>query len=101
MGLVGVACGTLLTTLWVDLFLVVRPALRVFQIPLRHYLAQVIWPLLLPGSASFAFSFWIRPYLMGAPLLAVLAGCSAGAGLFLLIYWGLNTVRVKQGRSVQ
>jgi len=72
-------------------------ALRLMALPLRHYLACLLWPALSCGLAAVAVLLLRRQMqLLGEPAWAVLAACAAlGLALYALAWWGLGRQNLK------
>ena len=78
LGLIGVALGTLITALCVNVGMTIRLACRFHAVRLRDYLWQVVLPPMLPAVGQAAVTWGIRravqPVTIGDVLLSAIPG---------------------------
>lgn len=82
-GLTGVAVGTLIPAIVVNLGLILPYAMRVMGIRVGDLLRQVVWPALLPAIPTAIFFYLFRQTFDVSSLIAV--GFATGVGV--LVYW--------------
>jgi len=87
LGLVGVAFGTLLATLVVDVAWVLRRGCRELGVPGGVYLREGLRPLLLPGFAQWALTAGLVAMRAPASLGAVLLYGAPGVLAFAAVFW--------------
>ncbi len=92
LGLIGVALGTLVTAVCVNVGVTIRLACRCYAVRLRDYLRLVVLPPVTPALCQAAVTLMIRRYLhpssMGEVLLAAIPGVLTYAAAFYR--WGLR-----------
>ena len=86
-GLLGIALGTLLSSLGVDIFIVLRKACLVYDVRYRTYWSRAIAPAVLPGILQFFCTLgvktWFQPTDMVAVGLCALPGCL----IYGFVFW--------------
>jgi len=87
LGIVGVAMGTLVATVIVDLIWVTGRACTLFGIGRMDYLRRVVAPGLLAGGIQFGVTAWLRiavpPTTLAGIALEGLAGAAVAAAVVL------------------
>lgn len=88
-GLTGVAMGTLIATISIDLFLVLPRALRLHGVRAGAFLRRVVPPLVVPATAQLTLTWGMKEAfppgsLLGLALIS-LPGLAAFAGAFWLL----------------
>lgn len=90
IGLPGVALGTLLTTLTVDIFLVVRAATVAYEISPFLYVRQVLLPLVLPTLGSLPLLLLHHYYFTVSDLPRLVVLCALNVMIFFVLYFLLS-----------
>lgn len=110
-GLVGQAVGTLVPLVASAVFISIPVACRRTGLPIRGFLAQAVWPAVLPAVPVSVLLMAVKPY-VPAHLMTIGATSAVGAGLYLLVfaftgidaalrdrYWRLLRERFAGGRA--
>ncbi len=89
LGIVGVAMGTLIATVIVDVFVIVPLACRLHEVAAWSYVRRVLPAVVVPGAVHLAITatlahFW-PPVSLGVVALEVLPGTAA----YLAVFWWL------------
>ena len=87
LGLEGVALATLVTTVVVDLLLVLRRACRTVEVSALPYLSRSIWPAAWPAAAQLLLTVLLRAARPPAGLLDVAYIVIPGVLLHALLFW--------------
>jgi len=87
LGLVGVAVGTLATSVLIGLLVTVRRACELHGVTYSSYAARALAPALLPGAAQFAMTLALKRWAPPGGLLAVGILIIPGALLYVLLFW--------------
>ena len=91
LGIVGIALGTLVSTLIVDVGVVLRRACQLHGITLSTQLRRVYLPVLLPGVVQCALTYQLVAWWPPASLGGIVLLASPGAVVYLLIFWLWST----------
>ncbi|MGE0374246.1 MAG: lipopolysaccharide biosynthesis protein [Planctomycetaceae bacterium] len=86
LGVVGVALGTMIPILVVDLFVLLPYGIRRFEITPRYVLRHAVAPYLLPLAALWAYSHVVSGIGLEASWPVLLA-VTAGGGIVLALTW--------------
>ncbi|HQH71082.1 MAG TPA: oligosaccharide flippase family protein [bacterium] len=87
LGVIGVALGSLIATVAVDVFIVVNRALKLYRLSLPLYLRQAIFPALVPGAVQMAGSYAMKEILPSDSLLDLIPLVTPGLVGFAIVYW--------------
>jgi O-antigen/teichoic acid export membrane protein len=87
LGLVGVAIGTLTSTILIDLLYIVAAACRVNQITYGTFVRRVMLAGLVPGAAQVATTLALKTVLPPANLAALLLESVPGAVAAFALFW--------------
>jgi O-antigen/teichoic acid export membrane protein len=87
LGLDGIALGTLVSTVVVDVGLVLRMTRTTHGLGFRDWGRHCFWPAVVPSVASAAFMAGLSAVAPPGTLPAVAAECCAGAAVFALAFW--------------
>jgi O-antigen/teichoic acid export membrane protein len=87
LGLLGVALGTLLATLIVDVFWVLGSGCRELGVPYAGYLREGILPALVPGALQWAITAALVALRPPASLLEVVGYGLPGVAAYLALFW--------------
>jgi O-antigen/teichoic acid export membrane protein len=87
LGLDGIALGTLISTIVVDVGLVLRMTRRTHGLGFRDWGRYCFAPAALPAAASAAFLAALAALVPPGSLPAVAAECCAGAGVYAIAFW--------------
>ena len=87
LGLMGIAIGTPVSVLFVDLLLVVRQTCRLHGVGYGDYLRQAITPVLLPGIAYWVLLLQLKLQAPPTHWVEVFLQAMAGISLFAVIFW--------------
>ena len=85
-GLIGVAMGTVLSRICIDLVITATRALKEFDIRLFYYIREGVLPTIYPGLAQFVFLFFVIEVMPPKHLLDIILHCSPGGILYLGVY---------------
>lgn len=86
-GLTGIALGTLLTAVVVDLGTVVRVACRLHRVRLLRYAQKVFLPAIVPGVAQYALSVGLKQMFPPASLIAIAILAIPGAVFYGIAFY--------------
>ncbi len=87
LGLLGIALATLLTTLLVDVFVVLRYSCTVFELRYRDYLRGTVEPVALPGAVQLAAGLGLQAWLPPSSLFSLSLEVFGTCVLFLIVFW--------------
>ena len=87
LGLLGVALGTLIATLVVDLVLVVRRACSRHAIGYWSYLRRAVLPAVIPAVPLILFTYLARLWIVPSGLLVLAALAVPGTVVYLSVFW--------------
>lgn len=93
LGITGVALGTLITTVLIDIFVIVPKACREYQITLSDYFTGSILPLIWPASAMTLLMMFIKWMQWPESIILLAVKAIMGAVLFILCFWYLSLDR--------
>jgi O-antigen/teichoic acid export membrane protein len=96
MGLVGVAVGTLATSVLIGLGVTVRRACELHGVTYTSYAVRALAPALLPGAAQFAVTMALKNWLPPSGLIFTVILTIPGAVLYLLLFWSFSIERGEQ-----
>lgn len=93
LGLLGVALGTLITSVIIGLGVTVRRACQLHGVTYSSYALRALAPALLPGAAQFAVTFAFKNWLHPQGLLSTSVTVAPGAVLYTLLFWSFSIER--------
>jgi O-antigen/teichoic acid export membrane protein len=93
LGLVGIAVGTLATSVLIGLFVTVRRACELHGVTYSSYAARALAPALLPGIAQFAVTLALKHWAPPDSLFSTVLLIIPGALLYLLQFWSFSIER--------
>lgn len=93
LGLVGIAVGTLVTSVVIGLGVTVRRACELHGVTYSSYVARALAPALLPGAAQFAVTLALKRWAPPSNLLSTVILIMPGALLYVLLFWSFSIER--------
>ncbi len=98
IGLPGVALGTLLTTLIIDIFLVLRQATSIYEISILEFCNSVIFPQMIPSIVAAGLLYGVRVALSQWPqkLPLLIAQSAATSITFVICYWMFSLTQAEK-----
>ena len=86
-GLIGIALGTFVAAIVVDIFVLVKTACKVFEVGYWRYARNAIMPALWPGIAQFILTYGIKTYFPPVHLGVLVVQAIPGVVLYGLLFW--------------
>lgn len=97
LGLNGVALGTLIATILIDIFMIIRKVCQSYSIRIGTYLRQAIAPALIPGILIPISGLLLKRFYPPTSLFIIVLEAIPGVVLYLLLfYWFSVTPEEKQ-----
>jgi O-antigen/teichoic acid export membrane protein len=93
LGLVGIAVGTLATSVLIGLAVTVGRACELLGVTYTSYAARALAPALLPGGAQFAVTLALKHWAPPHGLLSTIILSFPGALLYVLLFWCFSIER--------
>jgi len=87
LGLLGVALGTLVATVAVDIFVILTRTCRIYEVNLWRYVRVGVMPAVLPGVLQFGVTYWVRGWLQPSGLLAMAGAAIPGVAAYGVAFW--------------
>ncbi len=86
-GLLGIAGGTLITAICIDIGVVVSHSCKIHDVGYLEYARCVFMPMILPAAIQFLVSIGIKFWLPPNGLIVLVGEAIPGAIVFLLLFW--------------
>jgi len=93
LGLVGIAVGTLATSVFIGLGVTVRRACELHGVTYWSYVVRALAPAILPGAVQFALTLALKNWAPPNSLLSTVILCIPGALLYVLLFWSFSIER--------
>lgn len=87
LGLVGVALGTLLTVLVIDLFVIIKKAYLLYQIKYSALFTRVFLPSFIPGIMQFAVALLLKTFFPPTNLFYLIFVNIPGVIIYGIVFW--------------
>lgn len=87
LGIIGVALGTLLTTIIVEIWFVVRRTCQVNHLGMASYLASVLPAAFIPGGVMVGLTWALKIWWPPTGLFTTGLVCVPGMAVMVLIFW--------------
>ena len=87
LGLLGVAFGTLVATVVVDIFVILPHTCRIYGVSLWRYLRVGVIPAVLPGVLQFGVTYWLRAWRQPSGLLMMAVQALPGVVVYGAVFW--------------
>ena len=89
LGLIGIAIGTLITTVLIDSLITLRTS-SLHGVSYGSYLARAVMPALLPGVPQYGVTLALKHWAPPANLISTIILTIPGAVLYILLFWFLS-----------
>ncbi len=86
-GLLGIALGTLISSIGIDIFVVLRKACTVYSVSYRTYWLRAIAPAVLPGILQFFCTLGVKTWCQPADMVAVGFCALPGCLIYGIVFW--------------